>query len=78
MENPLEISNFWEIIALSKENPLKRSEFLENKNVFNKISPSFVLFRENDDWMKANCLNFRKIRTFFYGKSPSFARILEK
>jgi hypothetical protein len=39
------------------------SEFLENKNVFNEISPSYVLIPENDDWMKANCLNFWKIRT---------------
>jgi hypothetical protein len=40
------------------------SKFLKNKYFFNVIFPSYVLIPENDD--------------FINGKSPSFARILEK
>jgi hypothetical protein len=40
------------------------SEFLKNKYFFNEKSPSYILISEKDEFVK--------------GKSPCFARILEK
>jgi hypothetical protein len=50
---------------MSKENPLKMSEFLKNKDFFNEKSPTNILISENVDFLK--------------GKYPSFnIIILEK
>jgi hypothetical protein len=44
--------------TLLKENPLKISEFLENKYFFNGISPSHLLIPENDDFLNGKCPRF--------------------
>jgi hypothetical protein len=57
---------------LLKENPLKMSEFLKNK---------YILMKNLLASLKENVLvlpEFLKNKNFVKGKSPSFARILEK
>jgi hypothetical protein len=56
---PQKCLNFGEISTLSKENPLKMSEFLKNYDFFNEISPSYTLISKNDLVLPA----YLKIRT---------------
>jgi hypothetical protein len=58
------------------------SVFLKNKYFFNEKSPSYILIPENGDFLKGKCPivlpEFLKNKNLVKGKSPIFARILEK
>jgi hypothetical protein len=45
------------------------------------LAPCYILIPENDDFLKRKCPilpEFLKNKNFVKGKSPNFARILEK
>jgi mannosyltransferase OCH1-like enzyme len=57
------------------------SESLKYKNFFSKKSASYTLIPENNNFLIKNVLvlpEFLKNKNFINGKSPSFARVLEK